>query len=843
VSVVERVASSGRRPHFFTICARNYLAHAAALAESLRTHHPDCALTVFLLDGERVPECASRLNIRPIQDAVSADEHERRLLYYDLLELSTCVKAECFTLLFAEGSTLVIYLDPDVYVFSPLDAAIDAAVNGAVAVVTPHVLSPIPDDAAKPDDLLILQSGIYNLGFLALRHTEDTERFLAWWASKLRWQCFIDHARGSFTDQKWMDFAPVFLRELHILRDTTYNVAYWNLSQRLLERGEDDAWRVDGAPLTFFHFSGYDATKPRVLSKHENRIVRAVGPLKALLKFYADRLHALGFAEVSRLPFSAPAFRNGASWDAVCREVYRSYVAAGDTRLHPLRDDHFISYMSSPAPGQRLPRYAQALLSMRPHLVTAYANRRDWDGLVAWMSTRGAREMGIDKRLLQTLGFIRSEQRRPLCVSYVGYLRAHLGIAQAARGYVDALSSADVRLKLVDVSGVTSSGVGDYPTIERLGTGDWDDDCDFHIIHVNADQLELVLSTFGPRRLRQPRIGVWAWETLEFPEEWLGTVTCLDELWVSSRFIANAIAPHCPFPVLTIPYAVSPPQPSYDRAALGLPEDEFIVLVQLDVFSTIERKNPEGAIAAFKKAFDPREPVRLVVKTMNGAHDSSRVEKLASMVGDARVSFWDEALDGVRMASLLASADCHMSLHRAEGFGLSLAESMACAKPVIATGWSGNTDFMNDRNSILIPYELRPISRDHGPYRAGTIWADPDVDAAAEALRKVWKDREWSDAIGKQAAIDIARDLSPIAIGNRVRARLMRLRELHERNGTLGLSTAIRPAWSILTHAGRNPRQYVRHVPVAWAYYRQHGLRALTSKVHEKLASRWPRLP
>lgn len=760
-----------RPVHFFTIAARNYLAMAAVLHESLAAHHPQSMFTVFVLDRGDVPASVAHLRRRPIEEAMPAAEYVRYCCYYDLLELATAVKPNCFQRLFADGEEAVIYLDPDIYLFRPLEAVEKALAAGACGVLIPHILQPLPDDGRRPTDLDILRSGVYNLGFLALAAGPNTDRFLGWWKSKLEWNCFRDPSKGVFVDQKWMDFAPVFLPGTQILSDATCNVAYWNLSERMLTR-QNDCWLVNGAPLTFFHFSGYDLLKPEIVSKHEDRVGVAEGPVADLLAFYAARLVHHHHDELTRIAFPLPRFANGARWDVVCRELYRARVTAGENNLVPVADPAFITWMRSCADGRMIPRYIQMVLDLRPDVAAAYPEHQngDWRRVAHWLVNYGVFEADIDPRLMEELGF--SQPTRGPSVTYVGYFRAHLGVGEAARGYLRALASQQLPLSLIDVSDQSNSECGDYEFVARLAAASGGPTSNVEIIHVNADQFPRILAHCGSRLGSKLRIAIWAWETDDFPDEWLGQLNSVDEVWVGSRFMADAIGAKAKCPVLVVPHVVDVPAPAFDRSALGLSGSDFVFLMQFDVLSNTYRKNPEAAISAFKAAFPDQMDVKLVVKTVNGARDPARLQRLQALADDPRVVFWDEVLDDRRRFALLAAADCYVSLHRAEGFGLSLAESMAYGKPVIATGWSGNLEFMNVSNSILIPYRLEPLAFDEPPYRAGTVWAEADAVAAAAAMRRVFTDRPWQQALGARAQADIRAMLAPDVVGAIMKTRL-----------------------------------------------------------------------
>jgi glycosyltransferase involved in cell wall biosynthesis len=788
---------------------------AAALAESLATHHFDSKFTVFVLDNGSIPASLSNLRICPIEEAVPRPEFTKRRCYYDLLELATSVKARCFQKLFSDGDDIVIYLDPDIYLFRSLLEIEKVIQAGASGILIPHILGPLPDDDRHPTDLDILRSGVYNLGFLALAAGAETNRFLDWWDNKLKWHCLRDPKEGVFTDQRWMDFAPVFLPRLKILRDPTYNVAYWNLSGRTLDLPEGRDWTVNGAPLSFFHYSGFDPDRPHDLSAHQDRFDKVDGSIAAMLSFYASRLDAHHHDELAQIKFSAPKFEIGAAWDPICRVLYRWKIRSGEREFDPLESPSFLSWMASSGPGQTIPRYVLALLQMRPDVLSAYPDPagRDWDAIVKWLSTSGVAEFGIDRALLIALGILPAEKMPVQKVTYVGYFRSHLGVGEAARGYFEALTQQVTPLSLLDISKESSNPVGDYQAVADYGIAGGTRRADVALIHVNADELPRILALNASSIQASQKIGIWAWETSDFPDRWLDRFELLDEVWVPSQFVAKAIGVKAPCPVIVIPHVIKVPSPQLGRTAFGLSEDEFVFLMQFDFNSVAFRKNPEGAIRAFKMAFPDSEPVKLLVKTINGDCQPSRMKRLRELADDPRIVFFDETFDDQRRYDLLAAADCYVSLHRAEGFGLSMAESMAYGKPVVATGWSGNMEFMDVSNSCLISFRLEALANERHPYPAGTIWAEPDLDVAAAALRRLFFDRAWAAAIGAQAKKDIADKLSPGVIGQLMKTRLQTRARIQMRTTDPHASTTpdSRP-FAQVRYLLRQPRKALRNI-------------------------------
>lgn len=305
----------------FTIVSRNYAAQAASLMESLAIAEPSARRVVVTTDG---PIAFKDPAIRVLDAAYLVPDFPAMCAYYDALELNTAVKPHAFKALLAEeGVTTGAYLDPDIWVYRPLDAVREGLARAPLAL-TPHTTRPLRGEA-NPNDHVVLQSGSYNLGFMAARAEPQIFDLLHWWAEKLRFDCRVDFAAGLFTDQKWMDLAPGFVSDLAILRTPTLNLAYWNLEGREIAKGAD-GWSVDGQPLAFFHFSGFDPAFPQLLSKHQDRIKVAPGsPLAALLAEYAAVMLRNGHAEASAIPYGHRAFPSG---ELVSKDVRRRMLAA-----------------------------------------------------------------------------------------------------------------------------------------------------------------------------------------------------------------------------------------------------------------------------------------------------------------------------------------------------------------------------------------------------------------------------------------------------------------------------------------------------------------------------------
>jgi glycosyltransferase involved in cell wall biosynthesis len=322
----------------------------------------------------------------------------------------------------------------------------------------------------------------------------------------------------------------------------------------------------------------------------------------------------------------------------------------------------------------------------------------------------------------------------PHGVNVVGFFRAEFGHGEAARRMLAGIERAGVPHATIAVK--TPHHREKHPFTARGDRPVYPT----NVVCLNPEHM-LEFAQRGGAELFLDRytVGVWCWEASRLPDSFRPAFDLVDEVWVASDYVASIVADAAakPVHVFPMPVQVASP-PALPRAELGLPEDRFVFLLAFDFFSTVERKNPLGLIEAFNRAFQPDEGPLLVIKTINGrrqAGELKRLERAAS--GRADVRLVDEYVSAEQMRALVASCDCYVSLHRSEGFGFPLAEAMAYARPVIATGYSGNLMFMDETNSYLVGFGLTPIPPGSANYPAGALWADPDLDEAAAAMRRV----------------------------------------------------------------------------------------------------------
>ncbi len=353
-------------------------------------------------------------------------------------------------------------------------------------------------------------------------------------------------------------------------------------------------------------------------------------------------------------------------------------------------------------------------------------------------------------------------------INFVGYLGYSAGLGEAARGMHAALETTGIPMSVRNVP--HTMGSDKILGLDSMGL----DLYDKTLMVLQPDALGHHLGSCGTSYRRAGyHIGMWTWELENVPETWNAGFERVDEVWTPSHFVAEAVRRATDLPVQTVPYCVEIDQvASIDRALLGVPDDHFMFLFMFDNSSVMERKNPLAVIKAFKQAFALGDKATLVLKVGRANHDPLSFAHLRQQTANHSIRLLTTPLSRARCNGLMNAADCYVSLHRSEGFGLTLAEAMLLGKPVIATAYSGNMDFMTTENSLPVDYRLIDVPAGLPFYKPGNRWADPSVEHAANWMRWAFDNRDAAAEVGHTARQQVQAMLSSEAIGRRIATRL-----------------------------------------------------------------------
>jgi glycosyltransferase involved in cell wall biosynthesis len=360
--------------------------------------------------------------------------------------------------------------------------------------------------------------------------------------------------------------------------------------------------------------------------------------------------------------------------------------------------------------------------------------------------TAGARRVGQIRGLMER----GPASGAPVCV--MGLHQSVLGLGRGARLFQSALVEAGIETTTWDVSELLGDDTTIAAQIDDLSQSVT------VVAHLNPiEHLHALAISKVKRPKRGFRVGYWAWETTQVPDNWIDGIAAVDEIWCPSVFTANAvrarIGPRRPIQVVSHPISGIALDKA-DKARFGLSEDKVTLFVACDMRSSVARKNPLGAIEAFKRSrCGDRGAAELLVKVHGRLDGDSEAERqlMAAAAVVPGVTIMNARLDIQAMRALRASVDIVFSPHRSEGFGLILAEAMAAGKPVIATAWSGNMDFMDARCAALIQSKVIPVDDPSGIYKTGN-WAEPDLDHAASLIEKLVFDAEERARLGDAGA-------------------------------------------------------------------------------------------
>jgi len=363
-------------------------------------------------------------------------------------------------------------------------------------------------------------------------------------------------------------------------------------------------------------------------------------------------------------------------------------------------------------------------------------------------------------------------------VNIIGHFCYPSGLRVSVEAMTGALELAGTAVSLRDVR----TDVRDDPCHARFGGLET---ADVTVIHVQPEPFfeeVYARADLAERAPRTYRIAYWYWEFDSIPEAWCAHAEQVDEVWTATEFIAHGLRKQLTVPVRTLfPGVTLAPFEARERAHFGLDPDRFTFLFTFHMLSVMERKNPLGLIRAFRQAFPADEKASLILKTSFGDRHPAQLQELRDAADGAPITIIDQVFSPDEVLSLMNACDAYVSLHRSEGLGLTLAEAMLMGKPVIATAFSGNMDFMTPENSLLVRYERVKLAKPIPPYEADLEWAEPSIEEAAQYMRSLYEDQEWAREIGERGRQSALQNLSLEESGRRFSARLAEIRAIRTR--------------------------------------------------------------
>jgi glycosyltransferase involved in cell wall biosynthesis len=767
---------------------------ALVLANSFRKFHPESEFALFVLDGlangeSEVTDARIRF-MYPGDLGLKAGEEWRLPMLHTAAELLSIFKPALLRALVNEGMVTAAYFEPATEIFASLDDIISLADKEEKVLTS----APSPDHKVEPGDVALVDEPNLGRNFIAVSRSAD--EFLHAWFDRLTKPNLDDSsskARGlAQSSEGFIDSYPH-----RTITDPAFDVGYWNLNP------ETFAWKqgqyeVEGKPLRSFSFHGYDPDKPHLLSKYqglEPRVLLSQNPaVSKMCDKYREKIIGAGYEKLKSSPYRFASLPSGLPIDDRMLRLYREALSEFNQGLDreppsPFGPDGgrpFLNWLNQPVSegAPIITRYMLAVHNERDDVKQAFPNPSGADaaGFRDWYLVFGQKEMDLPASLLPPDAPDKAaddsivEQANPAgrAVNVAGYFHAELGIGAAARALLSALEASEIPFNTISFGG-TANRQG-HPFEDRQSEAE---PADINIVCINADQISAFAEQSGPELFHgRYTVGVWFWEVEDFAEQFHGAFNYVDEIWVGSEFMRETFLKVSPKPVFKFHLPILKPQTdlSLSRTALGLP-NQFAFLFSFDFLSVLERKNPLGLIQAFRAAFAPNEGPVLMIKTINGDKRVLEMEKLryaARFRPD--IILTDGYLSALENSTLTERADCYVSLHRSEGFGLTIAEAMALGKPAIATAYSGNLEFMTEANSYLCPFQRSEVGPERAPYPATSYWSEPDVEAAAHLLRHVYTHQDEARDKGRRAAEDFRVLHSPEIAGPIILDRLTKIR-------------------------------------------------------------------
>jgi len=769
---------AGPRYAACTIVARNYIGFSRVLEDSFVAANPSIDFLTLVIDGSEEDRSDARLsNALLVEDlGLSPDVIEPMLVMYGVTELATALKPALLQHVLRQGYAAAAYFDPDIWMCDDVTEVFEQAAESGI-VLTPHTLAALPRDGLEIREQVIMQAGIFNLGFIAVG--SGAGDFLSWWHERLRTDAVIDFENGLFTDQRWIDWVPA-LFPAKVSRNPGLNVAYWNLHERPLSRAEDGRLLAAGAPLRFVHFSGFDVSNPWVLSRFTGENPRVLvsddAILQELCERYAKALTEAGHLTRRALAYGYGRLPGGPVLSPAVRRVYRDSMVGllpfpgAPTRpwTEPEALREWLSHRVWTSPWSRLAPIEYALWQERPDLRAGFPSPLGAFALPfrRWLDSEPSvadhyRRLEVDVPVPDDDG--PPDQGWSVVV----------GGCPAPSGQVHAIAeriAADLARTGAPVAVHAPSDGGDgcsslWARTDVSGGGNHAN----RVVCIDADHFtedRLVQMVGEPPGVC---IGVWISSEPTLDNEGRSALELFDEVWVLIPEIEAAVRDCATRPV----HRIYPPATDRTGAArdAGRRLLESVrstgptVLLELDARADLECQNPAGAIEAFRSAFAEPDGARLLVDVRYAEPSRRQVDALRHAIGDrGDVVVLTPSTKAEGAGSLAPDVDVVLALHRADAVGLPVLAAIEAGVPVVTTGYAGALCHVGTDADVVVPCRM-----EQRPGRRPSVWAVPDVGAAAERLRAVWSEADRARGAAADARGVLGHDAESVRV--RVAAR------------------------------------------------------------------------
>ena len=359
-------------------------------------------------------------------------------------------------------------------------------------------------------------------------------------------------------------------------------------------------------------------------------------------------------------------------------------------------------------------------------------------------------------------------------VNLIGGIKTQTGLGQSCRLIATLLENISIPYTICEYCADNQVGRNDQQFAGKITN---EKRYGINLLHLNPYELRMAYIDMGNELLDDRyNIGFWLYELEKLPSGWTEAIDLVQEIWTPSEYTSNLFRKLTDKPVYTMPYSVSAPiDEKMNRHYFGLPDDKFLCLVMYDTNSTAARKNPQGAIRAYKKAFPiEQEGVGLVIKVN---HLKSEDEEIINkeLIGYHNIYFISKTLDKIEVNSLIRDVDVFVSLHRAEGFGLVMAEAMLNGTACVATNYSSNTEFMDRDCACMVDYELVDLTGNTGQYPKGSKWAEASVEDAAKYILKLYEDPFFYNRIVTNGKERMSKEMNLESATERIETRLQEI--------------------------------------------------------------------